>query len=139
MCIRDRLGIDPAAAQWLGPILDLPLMARAPCANFMGVFHYLRAHPIFAGLGAPCIADGACAEVLPAWALEEIPDADVLAGCFMMPDGGPGFRWRATVQTLPYGTGRLTFWQVQTASGGALGTYLLRSLVSWLGTMYTAR
>jgi hypothetical protein len=127
------LGIGPAAAGQLGPLLEVPLAVHGARGNFMGVYHYLRDHPLFAGLGAPCLADDAFSEILPAWALEEIPGAEILAGCFSLPDGGPSFLWRATVQTLAYGAGRLTFWQpvVGAHAGGALGGHLLRMLLSW--------
>jgi hypothetical protein len=133
------LGLDRAGAEQVGALLDLPLAVHGARGNFMGVYHYLRDHPLFAGLGGPALADGAFADVLPAWVLEEIPGATVLAGCFSMPDGGPGVLWRATVQTLAYGAGRLTFWQMQTgAQGGNLGDYLLRALLSWADSSRTA-
>ena len=100
----------------------------------MGMHHYLRQHPLFADLGAPGLADATFAEVLPAWAIEEIPSADVLAGCFTVPDGGRGFLWRASIQTLPFEHGRLTLWQLRIGprQGGALGKHLLDALVDWL-------
>jgi hypothetical protein len=103
--------------------------------NFMGMHQYVRDHLLFAGLGAPCLADSTFAEVLPAWAVEELPGAEVLAGCFTVPDGGRGFLWRASVQTGPLGRGRLTLWQLALGQrqGDALGRYLLDGLVSWLG------
>jgi hypothetical protein len=102
--------------------------------NFMGMHHYLRQHPLFDGLGAPCLADGVFAEVLPAWAIEELPGAEIVAGCFTVPDGGRGFLWQASLQTLPLGRGRLTLCQLQLGQrhGGALGGYLLDTLLAWL-------
>ena len=100
----------------------------------MGVHHYVREHPLFIGLGAPCLADSTFAEVLPGWVLEELPGAEVPAGCFTVPDGGRGFLWRASVQTLPFGRGRLMLCQlgIGERQGGVLGRYLLDSLVGWL-------
>ena len=100
----------------------------------MGMHHYVREHPIFEGVGAPCLADGVFSEVLPAWVVEELPGAEVAAGCFTVPDGGRGFLWRASVQTMPLGAGRLTLWQLGLGrrQGGALGQYLLDMLVGWL-------
>ena len=127
-------GLIPETSARLGRVLDLPLATHGARGNFMGTFHYVRDHPLFAGLGAPRLADEPFAEVLPTWALAELPGADVLAGGFTMPDGGPGFLWRATVQTLRYGRGRLTFYQlVLGPGGGALGRYLLNRLPAWLG------
>jgi hypothetical protein len=100
----------------------------------MGMHHYARDHPLFDGVGAACLADSVFAEVLPAWVVEELPGADVLAGCFTVPDGGRGFLWRASVQTMPFGRGRLTLCQlgIGQRQGGALGRYLLDALVDWL-------
>ena len=58
----------------------------------------------------------------------------MLAGCFTVPDGGRGFLWRASVQTMPFGRGRLTICQLQMGQrqGGALGRYLLDALVGWM-------
>jgi hypothetical protein len=128
------VGLDPPLAARLEPLLGLPLALHGARGNFMGMHHYLRDHSVFAGLGAPCLADATFAEVLPAWAVEELSGAEVLAGCFTVPDGGRGFLWRASVQTLPFGRGRLTLWQLAVGKrqGGALGRYLLDGLASWL-------
>ena len=128
------VGMDPASGKRLEPLLGLPLRMHSGRGNFMGVHHYVREHPLFAGLGAPCLADSTFAEVLPAWVAEELPGAEVLAGCFTVPDGGRGFLWRASVQTLPFGKGRLTLCQLQVGQrlGGALGRHLLERLVGWL-------
>lgn len=121
------------AAQ-LAPLLGLPLIMHGARGYFMGMHHYLRTHPLFAGLDAPCLADGAFSEVLPAWAAEELPTAEIMAGCFTVPDGGRGVLWRGSVQTLPLGDGRLTLYQLGAGSrdGGVLGRYLLDTLVAWL-------
>jgi hypothetical protein len=115
-------------------MLDLPLVMHGARGNFMGMHHYLREHPIFASLGAPCLADSSYAEALPAWAAEELPGAEVVAGCFTVPDGGRAFLWRGSVQMLPFGRGRLTLYQLAVGSrhGGTLGRYLLDRLVGWL-------
>jgi hypothetical protein len=128
------VGLEPRTAERLGPLLDLPLAMHGARGNFMGMHHYLRAHPIFAGLHAPCLADSAFADVLPAWAADELSGAEILAGCFTVPDGGRAFLWRGSVQTLPFGQGRLTVYQLGVGSrrGGALGRYLLDRLVGWL-------
>ncbi|MCC6177500.1 MAG: hypothetical protein IT305_19550 [Chloroflexi bacterium] len=129
------LGLEPRSAERVAAVFGLPLAVHGARGNFMGVYHYLRDAPLFAGLGAPCIADSAFAEVLPAWTLDELPGADVAAGCFMMPDGGPGFLWRATVQTLSYGRGRVTLCQLRIGPrrGGALGRELYRRLAEMIG------
>jgi hypothetical protein len=128
------VGLEPRSAAQLGPMLDLPLVMHGARGNFMGMHHYLREHPVFAGLDAPCLADSAFAELLPAWAAEELPGAEIVAGCFTVPDGGRAFLWRGSVQTLPFGKGRLTLYQLAVVSrhGGALGRYLLDRLVGWL-------
>jgi hypothetical protein len=128
------LGLEPRTAEPLVSLLDLPLGVHGARGNFMGMHHYLREHPIVAGLGAPCLADASFAEVLPAWAAEELPGAEILVGCFTVPDGGRAFLWRGSVQTLPFGQGRLTIYQLVADSrqGGALGRYLLDRLVGWL-------
>jgi hypothetical protein len=128
--------LEPAQAEQLASLVGLPIRLHGARGNFMGMHHYVRDHPVFAGLGAPCLADGAFAEVLPAWALEEIPGATIMAGCFTVPDGGRAFLWQASVQTLPFGRGRLTFYQLQAhhRHGGALGRYLLDTLSAWLRT-----
>jgi len=128
------LGLEPRMAAHLAPLLGLPLTMHGARGNFMGMHHYLRQHPLFAGLDAPCLADGAFSEVLPAWAAEELPTAKILAGCLTVPDGGRGFLWRGSVQTLPFGDGRLTLYQLGAGSrdGGVLGRYLLDTLVAWL-------
>jgi hypothetical protein len=128
------VGLEPASAKRVEPLLGLPLMMYSGRGNFMGVHHYIREHPIFAGLGAPCLADATFAEVLPAWAVEELPGAEVLAGCFTVPDGGRGFLWRASLQTFPLGHGHLTLCQLRLGrrQGGALGDYLLETLLAWM-------
>jgi hypothetical protein len=128
------VGLDPASAQRIERLTGLPLGMHSGRGNFMGVHHYVREHPVFAGLGAPCLADSTFAEVLPAWVAEEIPGAEVLAGCFTVPDGGRGFLWRASLQTLPLGHGRLTVCQLRLGQrhGWALGAYLLDSLLAWV-------
>jgi hypothetical protein len=128
------VGLDPASAERLSPLLDLPLALHSGRGNFMGVHHYVREHPLLDRLGAPCLADSTFAEVLPAWAVEELPGAEILASCFTVPDGGRGFLWRASVQTLPFDRGRLTLCQFQLGQrqGGALGRYLLDTLADWL-------
>ena len=90
---------------------------------------------------APAVADSTVADVLPPWALEEIPGATVLRRLLLDAGRRPGFLWRATVQTLAYGAGHLTFWQLLTGAqgGGVLGDHLLRSLVSWAGTIGRTR
>jgi hypothetical protein len=130
------VGLEPRHAEPLTSLLDLPIVVHGARGNFMGMHHYLRDHPLFADLGAPCLADATFAEVLPAWALEEIPGAEILAGCFTVPDGGRAFLWRGSIQTLPFGQDRLTFWQLGLGGrqGGALGAYLLDRLVGWLGS-----
>ncbi|MCC7367271.1 MAG: hypothetical protein IT306_02545 [Chloroflexi bacterium] len=127
-------GLKPSSAERLGEILGLPLRVHGARGNFMGVYHYRRRHPAFEGLGGPGLADGAWAETLPAWALAELPDADIAAGCFSVPDGGRDFLWRATVQTVRYGAGRVTMWQLPLGQrrGGRLGAHLLDGLVRWL-------
>ena len=128
------VGLDPASAKRVEPLIGLPLWMHSGRGNFMGVHHYVRKHSLFTGLGAPCLADSDFAEVLPAWVVEELPGAEVLAGCFTVPDGGRGFRWRASVQTRAFGRGRLTLCQfgIGQRQGGALGRYLLDALVGWL-------
>ena len=128
------VGLDPASAKQVERLTGLPLRMHSGRGNFMGMHHYVREHPLFDGLGAPCLADSTFAEVLPAWAAEELPGAEVLAGCFTVPDGGRGFLWRASVQTMPFGRGRLTICQLQVGQrqGGALGRYLLDALVGWM-------
>lgn len=128
------VGLEPTQAAQLEPLLGLPLRMHGARGNFMGMHHYLREHSLFDGIGGPCLADGVFAEVLPAWAVEELPGANVLAGCFTVPDGGRGFLWRASVQTLAFGRGRLTLYQlgIGTRAGGALGRHLLDGLVRWL-------
>jgi hypothetical protein len=128
------VGLEPRHAEQLTCLLDLPIMAHSGRGNFMGVHHYLRDHPLFDGLGAPCLADSVLSEVLPAWTLEELPGAEVLAGCFTVPDGGQAFLWRGSVQTVPFGKGRLTFWQFGLGAqrSSALAAYLLDRLVGWL-------
>ena len=127
------VGLEPASAKRLEAPIGIALPIHGARGNFMGMHHYLREHPIFDGLGAPRLADSVFAEMLPAWALEELPGADVLAGCFTVPDGGRAFLWRASVQTVPFGQGRLTLWQLALGQrqGGALGRYLLDRLVEW--------
>jgi hypothetical protein len=128
------VNLEPTLALKLATLLGLPLTMHGARGNFMGMHHYLREHPLFAGVGAPCLADSTFAEVLPAWAVEEVPGAEVLAGCFTVPDGGRGFLWRAHVQTLPFGRGRLTLYQLRVGqrAGGELGAWLLDRLVGWL-------
>jgi hypothetical protein len=128
------VGLEPAVAARLEPLVGLSLTLHSGRGNFMGVHHYLREHPLFDGLEAPCLADEVFAEVLPAWAVAELPGAEIAAGCFTVPDGGRGFLWRASVQTVPLGRGRLTLCQLALAkrAGGALGGYLLDALVRWL-------
>jgi hypothetical protein len=106
-------GLGPDTIPVWTEVLGLPLRLDGARGNFMGMFHYLRDHPMFDGLGAPCLADARHAELLPDWALAEVRGASVLAGCFWMPDGGPGFQWRATVQTVVHGRGRLTLYQLR--------------------------
>jgi hypothetical protein len=128
------VGLDPASAKRVEPLLGLPLRLHSGRGNFMGMHHYVREHPIFEGVGAPCLADGVFSEVLPAWVVEELPGVEVVAGCFTVPDGGRGFLWRASVQTMPLGAGRLTLWQLGLGrrQGGALGQCLLDTLVGWM-------
>ena len=128
------VGMNPYWADWFNEFLEMPVVVHGARGNFMGMHHYRRAHPMFAGLGGPGLADGSWAETLPAWGLEEIPDSSVIAGCFSVPDGGRDFLWRATVQTVPLGQGRLTFWQLPLGQrrGGTLGGQLLPALVRWL-------
>jgi hypothetical protein len=128
------VGLDPTSAQQVERLIRIPLALHSGRGNFMGVHHYVRAHPVLAGIGAPCLADSTFAEVLPAWVTDELPGAEVLAGCFTVPDGGRGFLWRASLQTLPLGRGRLTLCQLQLGQrhGGALGGYLLDTLLAWL-------
>jgi len=128
------VGLDQASGKRVEPLIGLPLRLRSGRGNFMGMHHYVREHPMFAGLGAPCLAGSTFAEVLPAWAAEELPGAEVVAGCFTVPDNGRGFLWRASVQTMPFGRGRLTLCQfgIGQRRGGALGRYLLETLVGWL-------
>jgi hypothetical protein len=125
-------GLEPGLSARIEPLLGLPITLHGARGNFMGMHHYVRDHPVFAGLGAPGLADSTFAEVLPVWALEELPGADVLAGCFTVPDGGRAFLWRASVQTLPFGDGRLTLWQLGLGQGYAPGRYLLSMLVRWM-------
>jgi hypothetical protein len=128
------MGLDLHRAGQLAPLLGLPLELQGARGNFMGMHHYFRRHLLFAEVGAPCLADGTFAEVLPAWAMVELPGAEVLAGCFTVPDGGRGFLWRASVQTLPFERGRLTLWQLSSGPGrgGELGRHLLHTLTGWL-------
>jgi hypothetical protein len=128
------LGLEPPLAERIGGLLQLPVRLHGARGNFMGMHHYLRDHPLFAELGAPCLAGAELAEVLPAWALAKLAGARALAGCFAVPDGGRGFCWRATVQTLPFGRGRLTVWQLRVGPrrGGGLGRHLLDALVDWM-------
>lgn len=130
------VGLEPRHAGQVATLLDLPIRLHGARGNFMGMHHYLRDHPLFAGLGAPGLADDAFADVLPAWALAELPGAEIPAGCFTVPDGGRAFLWRGSVQTLPFGRGRLTVYQLRAShrQGGALGRYLLDTLCAWLDT-----
>jgi hypothetical protein len=129
------VGLDPASAKQVERLTGLPLRLHSGRGNFMGMHHYLREHELFDGVGAPCVADSVFAEVLPAWAVEELPGAEVLAGCFTVPDGGRGFLWRASVQTMRFGQGRLTLCQfgIGERRDGALGRYVLDALVGWGG------
>jgi hypothetical protein len=130
-------GMNPYWAEWFVGIVGRPLSIHGARGNFMGMHHYRREHPVFESLGetgGAGLADGAWAETLPIWALDELPDATISAGCFTVPDGGRDFLWRASVQTVPLGQGLLTFWQLPLGDrrGGVLGGHLLTALVRWL-------
>jgi hypothetical protein len=79
------VGLDPATVPLLQAATGLSLALHGARGNFMGMHHYRKAHPVFADVGGPGLADGTWAETLPAWALAELPGAEVMAGCFRQP------------------------------------------------------
>src|SRR6185437_11086530 len=73
------LDLDEAQAKRLGPALGLDLQPHGTRGSFLGYFHFLRAHPLFAGLPLG-VADEPFAEVLPATSLRELSGAEIAAG-----------------------------------------------------------
>ncbi len=122
-----------AEAERLAGALGLELAAHGTRGSFLGYFHYLRPHPLFAGLPLG-VADEPFAEVLPAWSLRELPGAEIPAGVVTV-GSARQWAWFADVQTLPFGRGRLTFYHYQphrAPNDDPVAQALLRNLASWL-------
>jgi hypothetical protein len=128
------LDVDQTSAPPLAEALGTELQPHGTRGSFLGYFHYLRPHPLFAGLPLG-IADEPYAEVLPAWSLRELPGADIPAGVVTV-GANRAWAWFADVQTLPLGTGRVTLYHYQPHRAPAddpVGIHLLANLVDWLG------
>ncbi|MFN8522880.1 MAG: glycoside hydrolase family 2 TIM barrel-domain containing protein [Chloroflexota bacterium] len=129
------VGLDRASAPALGDALGLPIAAGSARGNFMGVFHYAHPRGPFAGAEAVRLLDEADVELIGPWAVDEMPGAEVLAGCFSVADGASEVTWRATLQRLAVGAGSVTICQLGAdpqAYGSSTVRDFCRRLVGWL-------
>ena len=97
--------------------LDIPVKATAKDAvgAFLGVYHYVKLHPVFDGLPAGGFMRLAYRKVVPALTFSEPSDEDICgsfdttpiaAGNYMM---GQTDWWGSDILVARYGTGRLVF------------------------------
>jgi hypothetical protein len=127
------LDVDRNNARRLSRAFELQLNIQGSRGSFLGYFHFLRPHPLFAGLPTG-VAHEPFADVLPEWSLHELPGAQSAAGVITV-GAGSQWAWFADVQTVPLGNGLVTFYQYRphrAPRGDVVAAYLLRNLTDSL-------
>ena len=91
----------------LGFALDL-----APAASAGGEgYHYIAPSPHFNRLPSGIVAGEVYADLLPAWSLSRLPNAQVSAGFAQLVPASGQWVFRGDIQSVPHGKGRLVFHQ----------------------------
>jgi hypothetical protein len=91
----------------LGFQLDL-----APAASAGGEgYHYIAPSPHFARLPSGVVAGEVYADLLPAWSLSRLPNAQVSAGFAQLVPSSGQWVFRGDIQSVPHGKGKLVFHQ----------------------------
>lgn len=124
------LDVDRVNAPRLGRAFGLQLNIQGSRGSFLGYIHFLRPHPLFAGLPTG-VAHEPFADVLPEWSLHELPGAESAAGVITV-GAGSQWAWFADVQTVPLGYGLVTFYQYRphrAPRGDVVADHLLRNVI----------
>jgi len=74
-------------------------------------YHYLSDSPLLARLPVNTVATEVYADLLPAWSLSRVPGAQDVAGFAELDSGSGSWDLLADIQILPYGKGRILFYQ----------------------------
>lgn len=74
-------------------------------------YHYLAPSPLFTRLPSGIVAGEVYADLLPAWSYTRLPDAKIDAGFAQFAPASGQWHFRADIQSVPHGKGRLLFHQ----------------------------
>ncbi len=105
-------GLEPEDARFLQKHggLNFPI-ELSPAASAGGEgYHYIAPSNLFARLPQGVVAGEVFADLLPAWSLGRLPGSQVASG-FAQRSATGHWQFRADIQTVPHGKGRLMFHQ----------------------------
>jgi hypothetical protein len=105
-------GLEPEDARFLQKHggLNFPI-ELAPAASAGGEgYHYVAPSTLFARLPQGIVAGEVFADLLPAWTLARLPGSQVASGFAQLSPSGH-WQFKADIQTVPHGKGRLMFHQ----------------------------
>lgn len=105
-------GLEPEDARFLQKHggLGFPI-ELSPAASAGGEgYHYIAPSNLFARLPQGVVAGEVFADLLPAWSLARLPGSQVASGFAQLSPTGH-WQFRADIQTVPHGKGRLMFHQ----------------------------
>ena len=90
--------------------LDDPGIPRSRGASLDEGYHYIAPSNLFARLPQGVVAGEVFADLLPAWTLARLPGSQVASGFAQLSPSGH-WQFKADIQTVPHGKGRLMFHQ----------------------------
>ena len=105
-------GLEPEDARFLQKHggLNFPI-ELSPAASAGGEgYHYIAPSNLFARLPQGVVAGEVFADLLPAWTLARLPGSQVASGFAQLSPSGH-WQFKADIQTVPHGKGRLMFHQ----------------------------